>query len=121
MSRAHGKLFRFSSPMRWNDASYDGCLAASLEIGRKSDYLKRLVLTVGISDRPLLRVRAGEDRYLAAAFLVQPLDAPIAGLHPILEDLRRLRRYSLPYLSTSARRPPHLQQTSRPAEAPKRV
>ena len=41
-----GGRFPPASLMRRNGASYDGCMAASLEIGRKSDYLKRLVLTV---------------------------------------------------------------------------
>ena len=63
--------------------------AASISLGVrvKLDFLEKAALAIGIPHGALPRVRAGEDRHLAAAVVVEPLDAPFSGVYPILENL----------------------------------
>jgi hypothetical protein len=49
------------------------------------------VLLHGVSQRLSARVGAGEDLQFAAAVVVKPLDAPLAGRYAILDNLRRPR------------------------------
>jgi hypothetical protein len=64
-------------------------------IGLQCDLLKATVLTVGITDRSIPRLRADEKRDLAAALIINPLDAPNSGVMPILEYLCGLRHTAL--------------------------
>jgi len=47
-------------------------------VRREADLLEAAVLPVGVSDGPLTRVGTGENRDLAAAIIIEPLDAPVA-------------------------------------------
>ena len=53
----------------------------------ESDFLEASVLPFRISERPLTRFGAGEDRDLDVAFIVDLLNPPIAGRFAILEDV----------------------------------
>jgi hypothetical protein len=44
---------------------------------------------IGVSDRPGVRVRARENRYLALAVIIEPLDLPMPMPLPILENFSR--------------------------------
>jgi hypothetical protein len=53
----------------------------------KADLLEIAVLTIGIADRPLARIRAREDRDLAAAIVIKPLHPPVSRRLAIFENL----------------------------------
>jgi hypothetical protein len=69
-------------------------------IGLPPDFLERPVSLLGVPARPFAGVGAGEDFDFAAPVIVNPLDAPISGVLPILA--RPLREK----LSPSASRRP---------------
>jgi hypothetical protein len=53
----------------------------------EAEFLENPILPFGVLDRPLSRFGAAEDRYLAIAVIIEPLNPPLPSVHPVLEDL----------------------------------
>jgi hypothetical protein len=52
----------------------------------EADFLEKPILPIRISDRALASIRPGEDRHLAGAVIVYPLNAPFFRVKPIRKD-----------------------------------
>jgi hypothetical protein len=59
----------------------------ALGIRSQADLLEASILVIGIGESAVSRMRAGEDRHLNSAVIVNPLNAPVAGNLAILENL----------------------------------
>jgi hypothetical protein len=78
------------------------------DLGRRlrveADLLEKSILPISVSDRALASIRPGEDRHLAGAVIVYPLNAPFFRVKPIRKDDCWLRHCGelLPHVEANA-------------------
>src|SRR5690242_9549514 len=76
---AEGKRLR-----QYRAATVDALYGATLAI--EVNFLVSPVLQFCVLDRSLARIATGEDSHFAQLMIVVPLNAPLAGVHPIFKD-----------------------------------